>query len=397
MGIKKEKLKMKITKVFVGLVIVVVAGMGCLIEADVGDVVIGERGWIKSEILKETRGYSVYLPESYEKVEKRFPVLVVLDGDDYFHFLTGVVEYYARLGTIPQMVVVGIDSGNRFRDFTPTRAGIPGGKVIEGSGGGPLFGRFIEEELLPVVEKNYRVSGFRVLCGHSVAGLFVVERMVFGPGSFSGFVATSPSLWWDREYVGGEAMDRLAKDKARGRVLFLAVGNEGGTLEGPIVNFTKVLEKHPGDGIDWTFRRFEGVNHQAMPVKAFAYGLEHVFGDWVLPEAVFDEGVDAVLAYYGKLSKKYLETVEAPEHVLNRLGYRMLRKGVLEEAIRIFEINAAQYPQSANAYDSLGEAYMKRGYLNEAIRHYRKSLKLDPQNDNARKMLRKLEMDEGAE
>ena len=269
--------------------------------------------------------------------------------------------------------------------------------MIEGSGGGKLFGRFIEEELLPVVEKKYRVSGFRVLCGHSVAGLFVVEKMVFGAGSFSGFVATSPSLWWDREYVGEEAASEFGKESARDRYLFLAVGNEGGTLEQPIVNFTKVLEKHPSTGIDWTFRRFEGVNHQAMPVKAFAYGLEHVFGDWKLPHEVFEKGLDAVLAYYKTLSKKYMQAIVPPEQALNRLGYRMLRRGMSEKAIQIFEINAANYPKSANVYDSLGEAYMKRDFLNEAIRSYRKSLELDPTNDNAREMLRKLEMNEGTE
>lgn len=393
MGTMKEKLKMKIMNGLIGLVLIVAVGMGCLIGADDGDVVIGRKSRIESKILKETREYAVYLPESYEKMgEKTYPVLVVLDGEDYFHFLTGVVEYYARLGTVPQMIVVGIDSGDRFKDFTPTRAGVPGGQVIETSGGGKLFGRFIEEELLPVVEKNFRVSGFRVLCGHSVAGLFVVEKMVFAPGSFSGFVATSPSLWWDREYVSEEAANELGKKRMGNRYLFLAVGNEGGTLEHPIVNFTKVLEKYPQSGINWAFRRFEGVNHQAMPVKAFAYGLEHVFGDWRLPDEVFEKGLDAVLAYYKTLSKKYRQDIVPPEQTLNRLGYRMLRRGMLEKAIQIFEINAANYPQSANVYDSLGEAYMKRDFLNEAIRSYRKSLELDPQNDNARQMLRKLEM-----
>ncbi len=379
-------------RVVVGCVVMIGIGMGWLAAADVGDVVIGAKRTMESSVLKETRGYSVYLPESYETGMTRYPVLVVLDGEDYFHFLTGVTAYYARLGTIPEMVVVGVDSGDRFRDFTPTKAAIPGGKVIETSGGGVLFERFLEEELLPAIEKNYRVTGFRVLCGHSVAGLFVVESMVSHPGSFSGFVATSPSLWWDDEYVCREAESELKKKGTRDRYLFLAVGNEGGTLEGPIVNFTKVLEKQPSAGIDWTFKTFEGVNHQAMPVKAFVYGLEFIFADWTLPEAVFDEGLDAVSQYYRKLSKKYRETIVAPEQVLNRLGYKMLRKGVLEEAIRIFETNAAYHPQSANVYDSLGEAYLKRGEKEIAIDNYRKSLELDPQNQNARQILRKLEI-----
>jgi cytochrome c-type biogenesis protein CcmH/NrfG len=57
----------------------------------------------------------------------------------------------------------------------------------------------------------------------------------------------------------------------------------------------------------------------------------------------------------------------------------------------MFKINVADYPKSANAYDSLGEAYMVDGNKSAAIENYKKSLELDPNNGNAREMLKKLE------
>ncbi len=45
-------------------------------------VVIKVKGTIASSILGEARGYSVYLPRSYDEGTKRYPLLVVLDGDD---------------------------------------------------------------------------------------------------------------------------------------------------------------------------------------------------------------------------------------------------------------------------------------------------------------------------
>ena len=61
------------------------------------------------------------------------------------------------------------------------------------------------------------------------------------------------------------------------------------------------------------------------------------------------------------------------------------------EALTIFKVNVALYPQSANAYDSLAEAYTANGEKPLAIANYKKSLELNPQNRNAAEELKKLE------
>lgn len=61
-----------------------------------------------------------------------------------------------------------------------------------------------------------------------------------------------------------------------------------------------------------------------------------------------------------------------------------------QEAIDVFKLNVAAFPQSGNAYDSLGEAYMKAAENQKAIESYNKALELDPSNSNATTMLKKL-------
>ena len=78
------------------------------------------------------------------------------------------------------------------------------------------------------------------------------------------------------------------------------------------------------------------------------------------------------------------------EDQVNGLGYWLLGKKRVKEAIGVFEMNVNDYPNSSNAYDSLGEAYMVAGNKPEAIRNYQRSLALDPGNDNARQMIQKL-------
>jgi cytochrome c-type biogenesis protein CcmH/NrfG len=60
-------------------------------------------------------------------------------------------------------------------------------------------------------------------------------------------------------------------------------------------------------------------------------------------------------------------------------------------AVAILEFNAATFPESANAWDSLGEATLADGQLDRAAEHYRRSLELDPDNDSARQVLERIE------
>ena len=101
-----------------------------------------------------------------------------------------------------------------------------------------------------------------------------------------------------------------------------------------------------------------------------------------------ERGLEPALRQYHDLKSSadyYLTEVE-----INGLGYKLLAAKKFSEAIEIFKLNVAAYPQSSNVYDSLGEAYMKAGDREQAIRNYRRSLELDPRNTNAVEMLKKL-------
>lgn len=78
------------------------------------------------------------------------------------------------------------------------------------------------------------------------------------------------------------------------------------------------------------------------------------------------------------------------EPQINRVGYILLQRGSVADAIRMFEHNVERFPKSANVYDSLAEAYVAAGQSEKAIANYQRSLDLDPANGNAAEWLRKL-------
>lgn len=89
--------------------------------------------------------------------------------------------------------------------------------------------------------------------------------------------------------------------------------------------------------------------------------------------------VDAALKKGVAAAKALLEEMSEPpaEMALNRVGYALLRSGRQNEgAIVVFELIAAAFPESANAWDSLADAWVAVGRNDEALRCARRCLEL---------------------
>ncbi len=110
-----------------------------------------------------------------------------------------------------------------------------------------------------------------------------------------------------------------------------------------------------------------------------------------LVEEIINGGIDAAIKKYHELKKTKPNDYDFRESELNTFGYQLLQNGNVDEAIKIFKVNAESFPKSFNVYDSLGEAYAAKGDKENAIKNYKKSLELNPDNENAKDMLQKLQ------
>jgi len=99
---------------------------------------------------------------------------------------------------------------------------------------------------------------------------------------------------------------------------------------------------------------------------------------------------EAIKRYYEVKTGAEADDYNLKETQLNTLGYLLLEGKRNSDAVKIFELNAKEFPNSANVYDSLGEGCMLNGDKDMAIANYEKSLELNPNNENAKKMLEQL-------
>lgn len=105
------------------------------------------------------------------------------------------------------------------------------------------------------------------------------------------------------------------------------------------------------------------------------------------------DGLAAAIDRYHELRDRYYgaSAYDFTERSLNEMGYRLLGKGAVDGAIAVLRLNATEYPQSGNVFDSLAEAYATAGRNDLAEIYYKKSLALDPDNRHALRKLHELE------
>lgn len=106
-----------------------------------------------------------------------------------------------------------------------------------------------------------------------------------------------------------------------------------------------------------------------------------------LSQALEEGGVEAMTGAYREFKKGRPGFTELET---NGFGYRLLQRGEVKAAIRVFELNAETYPGSFNVWDSLAEAHRAAGNRERAVELYRKSLEINPGNGNAVNMLEEL-------
>lgn len=328
---------------------------------------------IKSQALGEDRVILVKVPPNYGRSDIKFPVVYMLDAHAPQNaMMAGIMEQQAWGGVMPDMILVGIQNTNRLRDMSPTAT------ERAGSGGGQKFLRFIETEVIPLVDKNYRTHPYRIFAGHSLGGLFVVYSFVERPDLFNAFIAASPVLHWDKDYVINRAEAIFKQDREWKKRLFIGVGDEPDYIAG-FNAFQGLLKRVKPKGFEFEFQQLKAENHGSVVLPTYYAGLRKIFDGWAPPQSA---SLATVENHHKKLSDRFGYVILPPENLLNQLGYALLRAERTEEALEVFRRNAEYYSNSANVYDSLGEALEKAGQLKSARDNYEKAHKIAEQKND---------------
>lgn len=244
---------------------------------------------IHSTVLNEDRKVYIHIPKSDSSdINKRFPVLYLMDGENHFELLSQYVDYLSRpdVSAMPKIIVVGIPNTKRVRDLTPTQSmldyeGKPDTSArYKSSGGNGLFFEFIKKELLPMIDGKYKTQQYKIFAGHSFGGISSINCMLTHPDMFDAYIAVSPSFWWDNEYLLKLTEKKLKSGSALNKKLFYCNGNEGGSnsfFHNGLLKFDSIIAGKKIVGLDYKYNYYPNEMHMTVPIVAYLDALRFIF------------------------------------------------------------------------------------------------------------------------
>lgn len=246
--------------------------------------VLGVINKIQSVQLSETRTINVYLPEGYAADSAAsYPVIYLLDGsaDEDFIHISGLVQFlnFPWINMVPKSIVVGIANIDRRRDYTFPTNNKNNLKENPTSGKSEKFIAFIEKELQPFIQKNYRTNTHRTIIGQSLGGLLATEILLKKPSLFNDYIIISPSLWWDDESLLTNAEAVLKMQHISNRRIFLTVGTEEKKMQIDADRFAAILRKVANSDMKVYYFPLPSENHATILHRAVYRAFEVFFNE----------------------------------------------------------------------------------------------------------------------
>lgn len=331
----------------------------------------------------------MHRPADYDGGSARYPVLLVLDGEEHFQHVSSTVDLLSSAGKIPALLVVGIENTDRYRDMDSA----------VGPGASPFL-EFITDELVPKIDREYRTHPYRILIGHSGAGLFALYALTDAPEAFRSYIVIAPAFGDHRELPRiVDAFVRAHEAAALNADVFLAADDSPGMGLSGAWELSSYLNDRATRVRDlrFTFRRY-AESHATVPLLSVYEGLQTIFDGWSLDIddafALYEQGgLAAIEQHFATLSTRLGFPVEVPQDALLAPFYELEGSKRFAEAEHVIERVIESFADDPAPLYYAGRLYMQMGDRARAIGSLQQSLRLSPDYGPSRGLLEYMNAD----
>lgn len=232
---------------------------------------------INSKILNENRKVFIRLPRNYD-ANKTYPLIIRSDGNFNLKRWNESLIRLSQENKATDSILVSIPNlfwtETRNRDLVPPyarqdvtiEARSPEDNSPDIFGRADRFLSFIERDLLPFIEANYKINDNRILSGYSAGGSFVLYTMVTKPRLFTGYFAFSPAAWYDDSVVVEQFSQTIVNIKGSPTFFYLSLGDEENEIiTGSFKGLLQVLESDAPANLFWQYSYGENADHGENP------------------------------------------------------------------------------------------------------------------------------------
>jgi predicted alpha/beta superfamily hydrolase len=349
---------------------------------------------IESAILNETREVWIGLPRNYDST-KRYPTLYVMDAEDQFEVTYAIMRELSASDKIPNHIVIGIpqvDYLHRFSDltFTASEYNSAGQKdatsalyfSAENTGKGNTFLKYLTQEVVPFIDKQFNTNGFDVFIGHSLSGYFGAYILTM-EHPFNAFQLYDPSIWYNL----GDAIKHYSntvREETTSNV-FISTANGGRDRQQYNVDTQKQFyDSLIGRKLNASLQIY-AEDHGAVRLPSLIDGLTKLYEGfsfgYIFPEDTIT--VADANKHYVEFSEKINFVFNCPVETYRWIGFANYSQNKWEQAIEAYQLCTSLYNQDAYMLLEFADCYFQIKEYNLSETFYQKVLAIEPTNDQA--------------
>ena len=341
--------------------------------------------------LNEKREITIGLPPSYlTNPNKKYPLLIVLDGDYLFDPFQGALNYGAYWDDLPEVILVGINqnkNNERETDCTIDQStGLPDEK-------GNQFFEFIGMELVAYMEKKYRIAPFKIIAGHDITAGFLNFYLYKEKPLFDAYISMSPEL--------ATAMEQNIPD--RFNVLEQPIYYYQSTADGDvkkmqarIKELDNTLKTITKPTINYKFDEFKGASHYSLVLHSIPNALYQFFSvyqpistaEFLEKIVVLPSGyVDYLINKYSVLEKSLNIKMPIRINDFKAIEAAILKNKAYTEFDKLADLSRKNYPKTMLSDYHMAMMYEKTGEIKKAAKAYQVAFQKEEIGDLTKDMM----------
>ncbi|MDO1512620.1 alpha/beta hydrolase-fold protein [Maribacter confluentis] len=327
--------------------------------------------------LQERRDVHYYFPENLDDT-KKYPLIIVLDGEYLFEQVVASSKFYSQFHGMPQSIVVGINQNEnelRFEDcaFDPD-SGLPSEK-------GKSFYEFIGMELIPYLDLNYSTAPFKMIVGYDITANFENYWLFKDNSIFDAYICISPTLAPDMETRVPMRLNTFDN-----QIFYqLIVEGEQNKDTKKIMAMDQGIKALEKETLHYYFDEYKNADHISVATYGIGKSFDNIFGMFkpISPQEYKTQILTSEEPVYNYLEKKYQNIVDIfgfskPVELNDIMAiYAASRKKEDFESLKpLSELCKKEYPETMLGFYFEGEYYEQLGEPKKALRTFEKAFQM---------------------
>lgn len=324
--------------------------------------------------LQGKRELYISLPASYEKnPTKRYPLLILMDGDYLLNPFASALNYGAHWDDLPEVIIVGISQGKNNQRTVDCGldevTGMPDGKSVN-------FFDFISLELIPSIQRDYRTTNFKIIAGHDLTAAFSNFFLYKDNPLFNAYINLSPEFPVNME---NDLAEILTNTKQPIFYYLSTADGDDKKMQEKIINFDAKIQTTKNPNLNYKFENFNEASHFYLVLHSIPTALNQIFSV-AQPISVQEYRTKIVTlkeGYVDYLKNKYdiIENSLGIKNPIRITDFQAIEAAIIEnkdynELDALSILADKNYPKSMLGDYQLALMFEKKGDNPRAVRYY---------------------------